>query len=38
MKETVSDLLQSALAALQADGTLPADQSFTPQEIGRAHV
>ena len=31
MKETVSDLLQSALAALQADGTLPADQSFTPQ-------
>lgn len=31
MKETVSELLQSALAALQSDGTLPADQSFTPQ-------
>ncbi|MEP2614350.1 arginine--tRNA ligase, partial [Marinobacter alexandrii] len=31
MKETVSDLLQSALAALQSEGTLPADQAFTPQ-------
>ncbi|KKN50509.1 hypothetical protein LCGC14_0631930 [marine sediment metagenome] len=31
MKETVSDLLQSALAALQSEGTLPADQSYTPQ-------
>jgi len=31
MKETVSELLQSALATLQSDGTLPADQSFTPQ-------
>ena len=31
MKETVSELLQSALAALQAEGTLPADQTFTPQ-------
>ncbi len=31
MKETVSELLQSALAALQSDGTLPADQTFNPQ-------
>ena len=31
MKETVSDLLQSALAALQSEGTLPADQTYTPQ-------
>ena len=31
MKETVSELLQSALAALQSEGTLPADQTFTPQ-------
>jgi arginyl-tRNA synthetase len=31
MKETVSDLLQSALAALQSEGTLPAGQTFTPQ-------
>ena len=31
MKETVSDLLQSALAALQSEGVLPADQTFTPQ-------
>ncbi|MDX1560623.1 MAG: hypothetical protein R3193_17080, partial [Marinobacter sp.] len=31
MKETVSDLLQSALATLQSEGTLPADQTFTPQ-------
>jgi len=31
MKETVSDLLQSALAALQSEGILPADQPFTPQ-------
>ena len=31
MKETVSDLLQSALAALQSEGMLPADQSFAPQ-------
>jgi arginyl-tRNA synthetase len=31
MKETVSDLLQSALAALQSEGILPADQSFAPQ-------
>ena len=31
MKETVSDLLQSALAALQSEGVLPADQSFAPQ-------
>jgi arginyl-tRNA synthetase len=31
MKETVSDLLQSALAALQSEGVLPADQAFTPQ-------
>ena len=30
MKETVSELLQSALAALQSEGTLPADQAFTP--------
>lgn len=31
MKEIVSDLLQSALAALQSEGTLPSDQTFTPQ-------
>jgi arginyl-tRNA synthetase len=31
MKETVSDLLQSALAALQSEGTLPADQTYIPQ-------
>ena len=31
MKETVSELLQSALATLQSEGTLPADQTFTPQ-------
>src|SRR5690554_158063 len=31
MKETVSDLLQSALAALQSEGILPGDQAFTPQ-------
>ncbi|HET8849189.1 MAG TPA: arginine--tRNA ligase [Marinobacter sp.] len=31
MKETVSELLQSALAALQSEGVLPADQTFTPQ-------
>jgi arginyl-tRNA synthetase len=31
MKETVSDLLQSALAALQSEGVLPTDQAFTPQ-------
>ncbi|TNE79878.1 MAG: arginine--tRNA ligase, partial [Gammaproteobacteria bacterium] len=31
MKETVSELLQSALAKLQSEGTLPADQTFTPQ-------
>ncbi|MBD3640540.1 MAG: arginine--tRNA ligase [Marinobacter sp.] len=31
MKETVSELLQSALAELQSEGTLPADQTFTPQ-------
>jgi arginyl-tRNA synthetase len=31
MKETVSDLLQSALAALQSEGTLPTGQAFTPQ-------
>src|SRR5690554_2930455 len=30
MKERVSELLQSALAPLQSDGTLPADQTFTP--------
>src|SRR5690554_79651 len=31
MKETVSDLLQSALAALQSEGRLPADQTYSPQ-------
>ncbi|OZB03053.1 MAG: arginine--tRNA ligase, partial [Marinobacter sp. 34-60-7] len=31
MKETVSELLQSALAALQSEGVLPTDQAFTPQ-------
>ena len=31
MKETISDLLQSALAALQSESTLPADQTYTPQ-------
>lgn len=31
MKETVTELLQSALATLQAEGTLPADASFSPQ-------
>ncbi|MEO9749722.1 MAG: arginine--tRNA ligase, partial [Marinobacter sp.] len=31
MKETVSELLQSALATLQSEGTLPADQTFTAQ-------
>jgi arginyl-tRNA synthetase len=31
MKETVSDLLQSALATLQSEGILPADQTFIPQ-------
>lgn len=30
MKETVTQLLESALAALQSEGVLPADQSFTP--------
>ena len=37
MKETVSELLQSALATLQSDGTLPADQSFTPQ-VGNTYA
>ncbi|UZD66677.1 arginine--tRNA ligase [Marinobacter sp. AN1] len=31
MKNTVTELLGAALAALQSEGTLPADQSFTPQ-------
>jgi len=31
MKETVTELLQSSLATLQSEGTLPADQTFTPQ-------
>jgi arginyl-tRNA synthetase len=31
MKETVTELLQSALAALQSEGTLPNDQTFTAQ-------
>ena len=31
MKETVSELLQSALSSLQSEGILPADQTFTPQ-------
>ncbi|WP_339803168.1 arginine--tRNA ligase [uncultured Marinobacter sp.] len=31
MKDTVTELLEAALAALQSEGTLPADQTFTPQ-------
>lgn len=31
MKETVTQLLESALANLQAQGILPADQQFSPQ-------
>ena len=31
MKNTVTELLGAALAALQSDGTLPADQTFSPQ-------
>ncbi|PCM42779.1 arginine--tRNA ligase [Marinobacter sp. ANT_B65] len=31
MKETVCDLIQSALASLQSEGILPADQTYTPQ-------
>ena len=31
MKDTVTELLGAALAALQSEGTLPADQTFTPQ-------
>ena len=31
MKDTVTELLGAALATLQSEGTLPADQSFTPQ-------
>ncbi|OEY66616.1 arginine--tRNA ligase [Marinobacter sp. X15-166B] len=31
MKETVTELLQAALATLQSEGTLPADASFSPQ-------
>lgn len=30
MKETVTQLLESALATLQSEGALPAEQSFTP--------
>ncbi|TBW55874.1 arginine--tRNA ligase [Marinobacter halodurans] len=30
MKDTVTQLLEAAIAALQADGVLPADQTFTP--------
>ena len=31
MKEIVTELLQSALATLQSEGTLPADATFAPQ-------
>ncbi len=31
MKDTVTELLQSALATLQSEGILPADASFRPQ-------
>ncbi|MDX1757552.1 MAG: arginine--tRNA ligase [Marinobacter sp.] len=31
MKEIVTELLESALATLQSEGTLPSDQTFTPQ-------
>ncbi|SFM61481.1 arginine--tRNA ligase [Marinobacter zhejiangensis] len=31
MKEIVTELLQSALATLQSEGTLPADMAFAPQ-------
>ncbi len=33
MKQTVTELLDAALATLQSEGVLPADQTFTP-EIG----
>ena len=33
MKETVTELLDAALATLQSEGVLPADQTFTP-EVG----
>ena len=31
MKDTVTELLSSALATLQSEGTLPAEQTFSPQ-------
>ncbi len=31
MKDTVTELLGAALAALQSEGVLPADQTFSPQ-------
>ncbi|MDX1456735.1 MAG: arginine--tRNA ligase [Marinobacter sp.] len=31
MKEIVTELLESALATLQSEGTLPSDQTFSPQ-------
>src|SRR6056297_2534482 len=31
MKDTVTELLGAALAALQSEGILPAEQTFTPQ-------
>ncbi|MDI9246736.1 arginine--tRNA ligase [Marinobacter sp. CHS3-4] len=31
MKETVAELLQSALEALKSEGVLPSDQTFSPQ-------